>query len=52
MENRNVEHKDIFGWCGKILKDDINYALKLAIKNSASVVQKVGAKNGLIRLKK
>ncbi|OVE74710.1 hypothetical protein BVX95_01395 [archaeon D22] len=36
---------------GLILKDDIDYAIKLAIKNSSCVVSKPGAKAGLIRLK-
>jgi ribokinase len=36
---------------GMILKNDIAYAIKLATANSTSVIQKVGAKNGLLSKK-
>ncbi|MBI4149212.1 carbohydrate kinase family protein [Candidatus Woesearchaeota archaeon] len=34
---------------GLILKKDVEYAIRLGIANAVSVIQKVGAKNGLLR---
>jgi len=34
---------------GHILKDDVEYALRLAILNSNSAIQKMGAKHGLLK---
>lgn len=36
---------------GMMLKNDISYAMKLATANSTSVIQKIGAKNGLLSKK-